>query len=141
MAETTVAWTDRAGRPQRFTDDPQTTAPAHSWDDPDGDGHNCQGCPVGGVWRCDALAHPEHDPGCFTLRDPRPVYDDGTLLECDCQVWRTIRAYQAGNLPPLGHKHALSAHNGYCVVGACTFDGWTAEERKRRESAGRKVQR
>lgn len=83
-----VVWMDRAGRPQRFTDDPLTTAPAHAWDDPNGDGHDCQGCPDGGLWSCDVLAHPEHDPRCFTQRG---------LDDCDCVVWRTIRAYQAGH--------------------------------------------
>lgn len=80
-------WTDRAGRAQRVTDDPLTTAPAHAWDG-DENGHNCRGCPEGGVWMCDEPAHPEHDPGCFTQK-PGPIQD------CDCLVWQTIRRYQA----------------------------------------------
>lgn len=35
--------------------DPQ---PKHFWNDPDGDGHNCEDCPEGSIWRCDEAAHP-----------------------------------------------------------------------------------
>jgi hypothetical protein len=32
--------------------------PKHFWNDPDGDGHDCEDCPEGSIWRCDEAAHP-----------------------------------------------------------------------------------
>jgi hypothetical protein len=31
--------------------------PDHEWDDPDEDGHDCQGCDPDSTWRCDKAAH------------------------------------------------------------------------------------
>lgn len=36
-----------------------TDRPDHPWAGDD-EGHNCEGCPDGNIWRCDAPAHPMH---------------------------------------------------------------------------------
>ena len=33
--------------------------PTHWWDDPDGDGHNCDFCDPDNIWKCDEAAHPK----------------------------------------------------------------------------------
>lgn len=52
MAPDTAASDDRRLFP---SPDPR---PKHFWNDPDGDGHNCEDCPEGSIWRCDEAAHP-----------------------------------------------------------------------------------
>lgn len=36
-----------------------TDRPTHWWDDPDGDGHNCDFCDPDNIWKCDEAAHPK----------------------------------------------------------------------------------
>jgi hypothetical protein len=56
--------------------------PDHAWDDPDDDGHQCAGCGIDSVWKCDPAAHKigEHLRQLGT-RAGRIILDDGTVYE------------------------------------------------------------
>lgn len=108
VTATSNGLTDRAGRFLPFTDDPDTTAPLHPWDGDD-DGHNCAGCPRGGIWRCDEPAHPEHFAVCLT-QGFESVYDDGTPNPCDCRIWRMFDPANVQRLVKERLRSQLEAH-------------------------------